>query len=94
MPELKINDSNKQVDVLAVTIGEKVYNIPLGNCLKVKDYRRLKNLKNNEDEVFSFLGEYIPEEVLGELSITDLSEIFKVWSEATQKASGQTLGES
>lgn len=93
MPELKLNDS-KQVDVLAVKIGEHVYNIPLGNCLKVKDYRRLKNLKNNEEEIFAFLNGYIPEEVTDELSVDDLTQIFKAWSDATKEASGKSLGES
>lgn len=94
MPQIiSLNDS-KKIEVLAVNIGDKTYNIPLGNCLKVKDYRKLKNLKNDEDEIFNFLAQYIPEDVMDELNLGDVTEIFNTWSKATQEASGQTLGES
>lgn len=94
MPNLNLND-NKTIEVLAVNIGENTYNIPLGNCLKVKDYRRLKGLKaEDEEEIFAFVAQYIPEDIMNELTLGDITAIFKAWSKATQDASGQTLGES
>ena len=94
MPQsVNLNDS-KKIDVLAVNIGDKTYNIPLGNCLKVKDYRRLKKLKDNEEEMFNFLAQYIPEDVLDELTLGDVTEIFNAWTKVTEEASGQTVGES
>jgi hypothetical protein len=90
---LNLND-HKETEVLSVKIGDKTYSIPLGNHLKVKDYKKLKKVGNNEEEMFDFLAQYLGQDVVEDLTIADMTAIFTAWSEATQKASGLKPGES
>lgn len=88
------------IEVLKVNIGEKTYSIPLATSLPYKKVKALIKLskKGSEDEqldaFIDFFKEYIPEEVIDELSITDLSLLAKSWSGASEKASGLSVGES
>lgn len=88
MPEITLTP-RKKVECLTVNIGEKAYNIPLGNSLKFKE---LKKLSNN-DAVMAFFAEHLGGEVMDELTAGDLKQIIEAWSDATQKASGTKLGE-
>jgi hypothetical protein len=45
------------------------------------------------DSINDFLKDYIPEDVLEELTIVQLTEIIKAWNNATQESVGMTLGE-
>ena len=92
--ELKLND-HKTVEVLSVDIDGKKYNIPLGTSLKVKEYRKLKKIKGDDDEgMFSFLASYIGKDVVEELTIDEIRLIFNAWAAATQEAGGISVGES
>lgn len=80
----------KQVEVLKVTIEDKTYSIPLGGSLP---YKTLKKLKS-EDGTFEFLQEYIPEEVIDDLTSNDIAEILRAWTKATEENTGLKSGES
>ena len=91
--ELKIND-HKTIEVLKVDIEGMTYSIPLGTSLKVKEYRKLKKIGNDEEGMFDFLAKYLGKEVVEELSLQDITAIFNAWAAATKEASGMSLGES
>jgi len=94
MPKnLNLND-HKQTEVLKVDIGDKTYNIPLGTSLKVKEFRKLKKIGNNEEGMFDFLAQYLGKDVVEELTMAEITTIFNAWSDATKEASGMTVGES
>lgn len=86
----KINLNDKPIEVLEIEIGDKTYKIPLGSSLPLKKVKSIKD----EDSVMEFLREYMPEKVVDNLTIAQLTQIFNVWSEETKKASGISLGES
>lgn len=85
--ELKID--RKEIEVLAVNIEGKVYNIPLGTSLKRKELAKL----NKDEEVLKFFENYLGKDLMDDLTIGEIKQIITAWSEATQKASGITLGE-
>ena len=86
----KINLNNKPIDVLDIEIGDKTYKIPLGSSLPLKKAKSIKD----EDTVMEFLRDYMPDEVVDNLTIAQLTQIMNAWSEETKKASGISLGES
>ena len=86
----KINLNNKPIDVLDIEIGDKTYKIPLGSSLPLKKAKSIKD----EDTVMEFLRDYMPDEVVDNLTIAQLAQIMNAWSEETKKASGISLGES
>lgn len=88
MPEITLTPK-KKVECLTVNIGEKTFNIPLGNSLKFKQLKKL----NNTDAVIAFFTEYLGDEVMDDLTAGDLKQIIEAWSDATEKASGKKLGE-
>lgn len=85
--ELKID--RKEIEVLAVNIEGKVYNIPLGTSLKRKELAKL----NKDEEVLKFFENYLGKDLMDDLTIGEIKQIITAWSEATQKASGISLGE-
>lgn len=87
MSELTIN--RKEVEVLVVNIDDKTYKVPLGTSLKRKDLAKL----NKEDEVLKFFETYLGKDLMDDLTIGEIKTIVTAWSEATQKASGISLGE-
>ena len=86
---LDLNDKAVEVEVLEVNIGEATYKIPLGGNMTMKQVESIQQMKSIND----FLKDYIPEEVLEELTIVQLTEIIKAWNNATQESVGMTLGE-
>lgn len=86
---LDLNNKAVEVEVLEVNIGEATYKIPLGGNMTMKQVESIQQMKSIND----FLKDYIPEEVLEELTIVQLTEIIKVWNNATQESVGMTLGE-
>lgn len=86
---LDLNNKAVEVEVLEVNIGEATYKIPLGGNMTMKQVESIQRMKNIND----FLKDYIPEEVLEELTIVQLTEIIKAWNDATQESVGMTLGE-
>ena len=93
MPNLDLNkrrEERAKDNNLGVIIGDKTYLIPLGNALKVKELKKLKN----EDDFMKFFEEYLPKEVLDTLTVDDFKAIAEAWSAETEKASGVKSGES
>ena len=86
----KINLNNKPIDILEIEIGDKTYKIPLGSSLPLKKAKSIKD----EETVMGFLRDYMPDEVVDNLTIAQLAQIMNAWSEETKKASGISLGES
>lgn len=86
---LDLNNKAVEVEVLDVNIGEATYKIPLGGNMTMKQVESIQQMKSIND----FLKDYIPEEVLEELTIVQLTEIIKAWNDATQESVGMTLGE-
>lgn len=86
---LNLNDKAVEVEVLEVNIGEAIYKIPLGSNMTMKQVKSIQQM----DSINDFLKDYIPEEVLEELTIVQLTEIIKAWNNATQESVGMTLGE-
>jgi len=86
---LDLNNKAVEVEVLEVNIGEATYKIPLGSNMTIKQINSIQQVDNIND----FLKNYIPEEVLEELTIIQLTEIVKAWNQATQESVGMTMGE-
>ena len=77
-------------EVLKATIGDRTYSIPLASSLP---YVKLKAMREN-DKVIEFFKEYIPEEVFNNLLTDELMQLVKAWNDATQAATGASVGES
>ena len=88
MAKISLND--KPIEVLDIEIGDKTYKIPLGSSLPLKKAKAIKD----EESVMEFLHDFMPEDVVDNLTIGQLAQIMNAWSEETKKASGISLGES
>lgn len=101
MPK-ELNLNGRPKEVLQVTIGEDVYTIPLANTLPFKKAKALLKLaKKGEqdyeqmlDVFFDFFKEYIPEEVLENLSMDEIGTLASAWGGTSTEESDKTLGES
>ena len=80
----------EQIEVLKATIGDETYSIPLATSLP---YVKLKAMREN-DRVIEFFKEYIPEDVFNGLLTDELMQLVKAWNDATQEATGASVGES
>lgn len=89
MPNTLKLERNKR-EVLEIDIEGKIFKIPLGTELKRKELAKL----SSEDEVMKFFEGYLGKDLMDDLTVGELKTIINAWSEATQKASGVTLGES
>lgn len=97
MPKYSLTKKDKSY--LTIEIEGKVYNIPLANALKLKEVRKLIKLgKKSEEEQLDFLleffGKYLGDEVIDEMTIPDVQELFTLWGKANEEAGGPSLGES
>lgn len=86
----KITLGDKPNEVLVVSIKGKDYEIPLLGALPMKKARTLKD----EDKVMDFFAEFIPQDILDQLSINDFKMLADSWASESQLASGATPGES
>lgn len=89
---------NGNIEVLVVKIGDKTFKIPLATSLPYKKAKALVKLAKADEEsaldgFLEFFSQYIPSEVLDELTMRDLTTLAKAWSGQTEKEGGQTLGE-
>lgn len=84
---------HSSTEVLSVNIENKTYNVPLAGSMSYGELRKLKKGKNDPDIIVEFFGKYIPEEVLDNLHIEDINQLMIAWSDATQKATGASVGE-
>ena len=89
MPNTLKLERNKR-EVLEVEIEDKIYKIPLGTELKRKELAGMKK----EENVMKFFEKHLGKELMDDLTVGELKQIINAWSEATQKASGVSLGES
>jgi len=80
----------EQIEVLKATIGDETYSIPLASCVP---YVILKNMRTDE-KVIEFFKEYIPEDVVDGLLTDEIMQLVKAWKNATQEATGASVGES
>ena len=91
---------NQKTEVLVVNIEDKAYKIPLATSLPYKKVKALIKLAKKEDQFdqldafIEFFKEYIPEEVIENLPVSALNQLASAWSGASEKESGQELGES
>lgn len=85
MPKYFLTQKDKKY--LTLEIDEKNYNLPLANTMKVKEIRKLMKItKLPEEEQFDcmieFLSKYMGEEVIDEMLVDDVQEIFELWNRA------------
>ena len=89
MAEVTIK-KKEQIEVLKATIGDETYSIPLASSVP---YLILKNMRTDE-KVIEFFKEYIPEDVFNGLLTDEIMQLVKAWNDATQAATGASVGES
>lgn len=97
MPKYSLTKRDKSY--LTIEIDGKNYNIPLATTLKLKEVRKLIKIdKKSEEEQLDFLidffGNYLGEDVIDEMTIPDIQELFAIWGKANEEAGGPSLGES
>ncbi len=97
MPKYSLTKKDKSY--LTVEINGKTYNIPLATTLKLKEVRKFMKLgKKPEEEQFDFLidffSEYLGADLVEEMTISDINELFSLWTKANETAGGPQLGES
>lgn len=97
MPKYSLTRKDKSY--LTIEIEGKTYNIPLATTLKLKEVRKFMKLgKKSEEEQLDFLldffGHYLGDEIIDEMTIPDIQELFALWGKANEEAGGPTLGES
>lgn len=82
MAQVKLNDRQYDAkDCLTINIGDKEYTMPLANRMPLKVLRKL-NANADIDIIVEVLSEFIPEEVIDCLSVTDVKSIFDAWGSA------------
>lgn len=77
-------DKTKDIEVIEVAIGKKTYKIPLAKYLPYKAIKKLRSKEeNNADSIIEILSEFIPIEVLDELTMQQITQIIEAWSNAS-----------
>lgn len=81
----KVNNKvfDKEVEIIEVAIGKKTYNVPLAKYLPYKAIKKLRN-KNDIDSIIDILSQYIPIEVIDELTMEQISAIIEAWGNASK----------
>ena len=80
---IKINGNNYETnEVIKVEIEDKVYSLPLIKYLPYKLVKKLTKLQDEKDIdlVIDVMSQYIPRDVLEELSIMDIGQIMTAWN--------------
>jgi len=96
MPKYQLTKKNEAYLTLEIT--GKEYNIPLANTLKVREIKKLLKYADMDegsqvDFLTEFLGAYIGADIIEEMTVADIFEIFQLWTKANKEAGGLTLGE-
>ena len=96
MPKYQL--TKKDAAYLTIEIDGKAYNIPLAKTLKVKEVKKLFKYADMDEGsqvefLTDFLGAYMTQEVVDDMTVADLFEIFTLWSKANEEAGGMSLGE-
>lgn len=78
-------DKTKDIEVIEVAIGKKTYKIPLAKYLPYKAIKKLRNKEeNNLDSIIEILSDFIPINVLENLTMQQITQILEAWSDASQ----------
>lgn len=78
-------DKTKDIEVIEVAIGKKTYKIPLAKYLPYKAIKKLRNKEeNNLDSIIEILSDFIPIDVLENLTMQQITQILEAWSDASQ----------
>ena len=91
---IKINGKKFETkEVIKIEIENKTYSLPLMKHLKYKTLKKLFNLRDDKSDdlemIIEILGEYIPTEVLEELSVAEITQIITAWKDVS---GGEDLG--
>lgn len=80
-------------------VEERTYKVPLRGSFKTDELRLFYKEGGEPLDGFEatlaflrFLGRYVPEQVVGELELDDVGELFQAWDEASDE-DGVTQGE-
>lgn len=86
-------DKTNNIEVIEVAIGKKTYKIPLAKYLPYKAIKKLRNKdESNADSIIEILSEFIPMEVLDELTMQQISQILEAWSNASTDEDNNEVG--
>jgi len=88
MREITVGNRSER-KVLKVNIGEKSYSLPLLGSLTMREAARLET----QEGTLAFITDYIPKDVLNELTYRDFNAIIDAWKSASD-IEGASLGES
>lgn len=71
-------------EVIKIEIGDNSYSLPLIKYLPYKFVKKLSKIQEDKDldPMFEVLSNYIPENVLDELSVSDIAQIMQAWNNA------------
>jgi hypothetical protein len=86
-------DKTKDIEVIEVAIGKKTYKIPLAKYLPYKAIKKLRSKdESNADSIIEILSEFIPMDVLDELTMQQISQILEAWSNASTDEDNNEVG--
>jgi len=88
MREITVGNRSER-KVLKVNIGEESYSLPLLGSLTMKEATRLET----QEGTLAFITDYIPKDVINELTVEDFNSIVDAWKSASD-IEGASLGES
>ena len=78
-------DKTKDIEVIEVAIGKKTYKIPLAKYLPYKAIKKLRNKEeNNLESIIEILSDFIPIDVLENLTMQQITQILEAWGNASQ----------
>lgn len=78
-------DKTKNIEVIEVAIGKKTYKIPLAKYLPYKAIKKLRSKEeNNLDSIIEILSDFIPIDILENLTMQQITQILEAWSDASQ----------
>ena len=78
-----------EAKTLKVNIDDKSYHIPLAGSLKAKKVAALDTV----EATLAFMKQFIPEEVIDDLTQDEYNDIVQAWGAASKEASGLKPGE-
>jgi len=88
MREITVGNRSER-KVLKVNVGEASYSLPLLGSLTMKEATRLET----QEGTLAFITDYIPKDVINELTVEDFNSIIDAWKSASD-IEGASLGES
>lgn len=77
-------ENKNNIEVVEVAIGKKTYKIPLAKYLPYKAIKQLRNNNKDLDAIIDILSNYIPMEVLEELTMMQITQILEAWGDASK----------